>query len=507
MPQPSRRAFLALCLLPLAASAGLPEGEKTPSFAERDTGGTWIARRVAALGDPRDGRSGLHLVPSGPEALALRLVLIEKAERTIDAQYYILADDTSGDLILGHLMKAADRGVRVRLLVDDMYTKGRDPGALALAAHPKVEIRLFNPWSRDLGRALGGLLDFARVDRRMHNKAMTFDDAMTIVGGRNLADEYFAARESSDYDDLDVLAAGPAAREASAVFDQYWNSRFAVPIEALAKGGGMTPEEARARLAARYDAARASPYGAALGHEVRAKIGRATLALAWAPAHVLADPPEKAAGPGAGDLVTKLDPVIRGARRDLLVAAGYFVPGPRGTALLTGLAGEGTRVTVLTNSLQSNDVAPVYAHYAREREALLRGGVELWELRADHPRADRRGLALGQSRSGLHAKTFVVDEKRLFVGSFNWDPRSVAINSEMGILIDSPALAARVARGSRAALPEVAYRLRLGPTGAIEWLERGADGTWIAHPDEPGATGWPALRARLYEALPIEGEL
>lgn len=434
----------------------------------------------------------------------MRLLLTEEAERSVDVQYYILTPDTSGHLIAGELLKAADRGVHVRLLLDDMYTAGYDPMTAALAGHPNIEIRLFNPFRRDIGRMLGGLLEFERINRRMHNKSMTFDNQVTIVGGRNLADEYFAAREDSNYDDLDVLAAGPAAREASESFDAYWNSPIAVPAEAaIVEGPDLSLDEARTRLMALYEEARHTGYGAALGHDIRRMFSGGRLDLDWVPARIVADPPEKAAGASDDILAEQMEPVVTSAREELVVASAYFVPGPRGTAMLTALAKRGVRVVILTNSLESNDVEPVHGHYARYRRALLEGGVELWELRPDRSRADRSLLDLGQSLSGLHAKAFVVDRRRLFVGSFNWDPRSVAINTEMGVLIDSASMAGTVARRFEANLPGVAYRLRLDDDGEIEWLARREDGSWIAYRDEPSDSPWRTLRSKVYGVLPI----
>ena len=439
----------------------------------------------------------------------MRLHLTEKAELSIDVQYYILTNDTSGQLIVGELLKAADRGVHVRILLDDMYAAPYDPASAALAGHPHIDIRLFNPFRRDVGRMLGGLLDYQRVNRRMHNKSMTFDDQVTIVGGRNLADEYFAAREDSNYDDLDVLAVGPVPREVSGSFDDYWNSPYAVPAEAaiIAGGDGLSLEDARTRLMGLYEDARHTAYGAALTHDIRRIFSRGRLGLSWVPARVVADPPEKAAGFTDDILAERMRPIVAGAQRELVIATAYFVPGTRGVALLSDLSRRGVHVVVLTNSLESNDVEPVHGHYARYRKALLEAGVELWELRPDRPRADRSLLALGQSLSGLHAKAFVVDRRQLFVGSFNWDPRSVDINTEMGVLIDSQALAGQVAGRFQADLSRVAYRLRLDEAGDIEWLARRDDGSWIAYRSEPSDSTWHTFRTRVYGVLPIGGLL
>jgi cardiolipin synthase C len=516
MPVPRVMRFTSLAALflagLLAACGGAPtDVEKPVSVAPTQTDSTFLARRVEAFGDPGGGRSGIHLVSDGPEALALRLVLSDRAEQSIDAQYYLLHDDATGHLFAGQLLKAADRGVRVRVLLDDMDTRGYDPMTAALTTHPNVEVRLFNPFWRHRSKALGGLLEFQRVNRRMHNKSMTFDNQVTIVGGRNIGDEYFAAREDSNYDDLDLLATGPVVREVSAVFDEYWNSPYAIPAAAVIGQGGSTLslDEARSRLGQLYEAARGTEYGAALTHGIRKAIDSGDFSLEFAPARVMADPAEKAAG--APDdlpiLTSQLAPVVASTRTELVAASAYFVPGKRGVEFLSALTGRGVRVQVITNSLDSTDVEPVHGHYARYRKDLLRAGVELWELRPDKPRTDRDLLGLGRSRSGLHSKAFAIDRRYLFVGSFNWDPRSANINTEMGILVDSPKIASATVARLENRLPEAAYLLRLNGNGSIEWLARRDDGQWVAYAREPSSSAWRRFRTGVYGILPIEDQL
>jgi putative cardiolipin synthase len=493
----------------VAACGGVPQAiDRTVSFAPSDTEATFLAARADALGNPEDGRSGVHLIPDGPEALALRLILTERAERSIDAQYYILHNDTVGHLFAGQLLKAADRGVRVRLLLDDMYTAEYDPMTRALTGHPNIEVRLFNPFRRDISRLLGGLLEFGRINRRMHNKSMTFDNQVTIVGGRNIGDEYFAAQEETNYDDLDLLAAGPVVREVSAVFDDYWNSPYAVPAEAVIgeRAEDLSLDEARVRLMQSYEAARGTEYGAALSHGIRQTVRSGNFELDWVPAEVFADPPDKAAGAPVRILAEDALPVLMSARSEVIVASAYFVPGPRGVALLSSLAQRGVRVVVLTNSLDSNDVEPVHGHYARYRKALLEAGLELWELKPDKNRPDRSLLDLGQSRSALHSKAFVLDRRAFFIGSFNWDPRSVNINTEMGILIDAPEIARDVVQRLEANLPDTAYRLELDSDADIRWLTR-EEGRWVAYKQEPSDSPWRKLRTDIYGVLPIGSQL
>ncbi|WP_172331017.1 phospholipase D family protein [Mangrovicoccus sp. HB161399] len=503
-------AALAAAML-LAACASWPEDyPRTETHALPYVSTTFLARQAQKLGDPGDGRSGIRLVSDGPESLALRLILADRAERSIDAQYYLLHDDASGHLFAWHLLQAADRGVRVRLLLDDMDTASYDAMMAALGNHPNFEIRLWNPFSRGPAKAIASALEFDRINRRMHNKSMTVDNAATLVGGRNIGDEYFAARSQSNYNDLDLLGAGPVAREVSEVFDSYWNSEHAIPAAAVAakKADAMTLDEARTKLAQLAGAAGGTDYGSALKHAVRESLLEGRLDLDWVPVEVISDPVEKTAGEARQEdiVAARILPYIRGARDSLYVASAYFVPRDMGTALLTGLAERGVAVTVLTNSMDSTDVLPVYSHYARDRKPLLEAGVTLWELRSDGSRPDRARLGLGQSLSSLHTKAFAVDRHWLFVGSFNWDPRSVAINTEMGVLIESPKLASAAVAQFQAGIRENAYQLRLGTDGDIEWLEH-KDGKVLVHRDEPAESGWRSFKSRIYGVLPIGGQL
>ena len=499
-------------LLALAACAPWPESyTKTVTRAQTDTGGTFLSQRVSALGDPGDGRSGIYLVSEGPEALALRLVLSERAQKTIDAQYYLLHDDASGHLFAWKLLEAADRGVRVRLLLDDMDVAGYDAMSAALDAHPNIEIRLFNPFRRGFGRNVASLFEFDRVNRRMHNKSMTFDNVVTLVGGRNIGDEYFAAREDSNYNDLDVLGAGPIARDVSATFDEYWNSPYAVPVRVVVgeRGADLSLDEARSRLLALAEEARKTPYGDALSHGIRNGMTRGRIDLDWVPATLVADPVEKAAGEaGAEEIVSgAMLPYIMSAQRDLFVSSAYFVPRDRGVALLSGLSQRGVEVSILTNSLDSTDVVPVYGHYALSRDEMLQAGVHLWELRPDAERRDREAIGLGLSQSSLHTKAFAVDQRYLFVGSFNWDPRSVWINNEMGVLIESEKVARAAVASFESNIRRNAYELRLDDEGGIDWIARRDDGALLVYPDEPADSGWRVFMSRVYGVLPIGGQL
>ena len=484
--------------------------EQTPSYSPDQPTSTRLAQVVPKLGDPRDGRSGVRVIGNGEEALAARLALSAAAEQTIDAQYYLLHNDLTGQIFARSLLEAADRGVRVRLLLDDMDTKSYDAVTAALDSHENIEIRLFNPFWRGQNLVAAGLTDFRRINRRMHNKSMTADNAMSIVGGRNIGDEYFLAKRDMNYSDLDVLVAGPVVDEVSTNFDEYWNSRFAVPARAVVgEPEGFSLNEARDRLNEIIGDARETDYAAVVRAAAEQNFTPSTMKLEWVPARMYSDPPSKAAGEDNGEevLASQLAAYFAGATSEIEIVSAYFVPRKRGAEWLAELEAKGVEVTVVTNSLASNDVKPVYAHYAKYRRDLLENGVELYELRPDADRELQRGVNWGQSQSGLHAKAFTIDDRYLFVGSFNWDPRSVNINTEMGILIDSPAFTRTTSEALGEVLRRETYAVRLGEDDRISWTETEEDGTQRIYYYEPTGSSWDKFMAGFYALLPIGSQL
>ncbi len=501
--------WLSLVLL-VGCSTGSRSFEQTPSYALDQPTGTPLARAVEKLGDPSDGRSGVRLIGNGEEALAARLALAASAEQTIDAQYYLLHNDLTGRIFAWSLLEAADRGVRVRLLLDDMDTKSYDAATAALDSHENIEIRLFNPFWRDQSIVAAGLTDFKRINRRMHNKSMTADNAMSIVGGRNVGDEYFLAKREMNYSDLDVLLAGPVVDEVSANFDEYWNSKFAVPARVVVgEPKDFTLEQARNRLEEIISNARETEYAAVVRKAFTLNLARSNLALEWVSAKMYSDPPSKAAGEDNDEeiLASQLTGYFAGATSKVEIISAYFVPQRHGTAWLQELEERGVEVSVVTNSLASNDVQPVYAHYAKERRALLQGGVDLYELRPDANRDKRRGIYWGRSQSGLHAKAFMIDDRYLFVGSFNWDPRSVNINTEMGILIDSSEFTANASKALREVLKAETFSVKLEEDDRISWTEIEPDGTRRIYYYEPTGSFWDHFMAGVYAILPIGSQL
>jgi putative cardiolipin synthase len=507
------RLVLALILVGSALfSAGCaslaPPQERTATHAVEGTHDTRLARALAGYAETRSGNTGIHPLPQARDAFAARALLAAAADRSIDVQYYIWHDDEVGNLLFEALWHAAERGVRVRMLLDDMNTKGLDPTLAALDGHPNIEVRLYNPLvQRDL-RALNFVGDFARVNRRMHNKSFTVDNQVTIVGGRNVGNEYFAAGSGVLFADLDVIAVGAAVPAVSKEFDLYWNSPSAYPAAQFVGAGDA------ARLQAKFAANRARPDAVAYLEAVRATpivrdLLDRRLTFEWTGARVVNDDPAKTLDTTSRTDILLFPELVRSIghpRRTLDLVTPYFVPGEEGAAALVHLAQGGTVVRILTNSLSASDVSAVHAGYAKRRETLLRGGVKLYELKPtaarDAPDADMSAGSSGSS--GLHAKTFAVDRERVFVGSFNFDQRSARLNTEMGLVIESGALAQRLADAFDRQLPLVAYEVRIRPDGGgLQWIEHTAAGE-RRHDTEPGTGWWDRFKVQVLSVLPIE---
>jgi putative cardiolipin synthase len=479
---------------------------RTPSCALTDTAGTRLGRGASPPVAAHPGLSGIYAMPDATDAFAARYLLASAAERTLDVQYYIWRDDLSGTLLMKALVDAADRSVRVRLLLDDNNTSPLDDALAALDAHPRIEVRLFNPFAMRTPRFAGYLTEFPRLNRRMHNKSFTADNQVTIIGGRNVGDEYFGATDGVLFADLDVLAIGPVVREVSNDFDRYWSSDSAFPASLLlapAKPDAIAAIYARAarvqrdRRAAQYmDAVKRSTF---VG-----QIERSALPLEWAATRMISDPPEKVLGHSTDRelLPAKLRNLFGQPARELDLVSPYFVPGTHGVEAFASLTRRGVRVRVLTNALEATDVPIVHAGYAKRRRALLQNDVNLWELRSVGDTRPPSAPGFGSSGASLHAKTFAVDRARIFVGSFNFDPRSAELNTEIGFVIESPALARRLSEAFDGNVPVNAYELRLARDG-IQWVERRGK-TSAVHDAEPRTPRWKRIAVALLSALPIE---
>jgi putative cardiolipin synthase len=461
---------------------------------------------------PPPSTSGIHSLPDGAEAFAARMALAAEAEQTIDAQYYMWHSDLAGTLLFAQLARAADRGVKVRLLLDDNNTKGQDATLAALDFHPNIEVRLFNPFRRRSFRGLDYLFEWGRTNRRMHNKSFTVDTKATILGGRNVGDEYFGAGREISFEDLDVLAVGPLVADVTAVFEQYWDSESAVPVRRLLRRVTRTEVAdivAKAELLEASEPARryiAAVRETRLAHDLKA----GKLEFEFAVSRLISDPPSKVLGHRRGPVAPVLDrlqSVLGSADTEIDLISPYFVPTRRGVAALMNLASRKVKIRVLTNSLAATDVAAVHAGYARYRRPLLDGGVTLFEMTptAVGLGTGKRGMRMGSSGASLHAKAFAVDRCRAYVGSFNFDPRSARLNTEMGVVIESPVIASRLAARLDEQLPRAAYRLELDGRG-LEWIAL-EDGGERRYRREPGASLGRRLMVWLLSWLPIEGYL
>ena len=449
------------------------------------------------------GLSGFSLLSHGREAFIVRLALADLAERSLDMQYYIWDGDTTR-IVLDRVMKAADRGVNVRLLVDDPYYKASDPIKAALDAHPNVEIRLFNPATNRRWSRLDFLVDFRRVNRRMHNKLMIADNVAAIVGGRNIGDIYYGVNTVANYRDLDVLTGGLVVHDLSGVFDRYWNSASAVPIATIVERayGAADLDAILTRL---RDAIATADYPYPIDQDLNELAARGAELrdnLVWARGRIIADDPEAIAHSKESDEVVAF---IRGRvaqlKKELLVESPYFVLPAAAQATVKALHERNVQVRALTNSLASNDMLVAHSGYAKTRRRLLENGMELYELRPDTD-AFRPGWSLlsRQSRAALHTKAMVFDREAVFIGSFNLDPRSAVINTEAGLYIESLELAEKLTTYMATGVePANCYRALLDPDGSI--------GRTVRYRNEPETGFRRRFVADLLKLLPIDSQL
>jgi cardiolipin synthase C len=509
-----QRCGILSLMLSLGACGGLPKGgERAPSTAAKGNGGTALAAAVRLRVAAHPGQSGLHALPDGRDALVARLALADAAQRSLDVQYFIWNKDLAGKVLLEHLFRAADRGVRVRLLLDDLGTMPSDATLLAIDSHPNIEVRMFNPVALRSPRLLGMIADLVRINKRMHNKSFTADGQVAIVGGRNIGDEYFGANEAMNFADLDVVVIGPVVREVSDEFDLYWNHQASIPIAALSRQNTTSEEFAakRARLTAFNTTAEYSAYAESVrDSEFARQLKNHAVSYSWGRATIVSDHPDKvltSAAKTETHLAPKLRQVVDATKRELFLVSPYFVPGKKGVELLAGVRQRGARVVLITNSLASTDGVPVHSKYQLYRKPLLRAGVELYEIKptAGALQERRPGSFRGPSGSGsagLHAKTFAFDRRIGFIGSYNLDPRSSKLNTEMGVLFDCPPLAKRLPETTERDLDRNAYRVELAGHRLV-WVTREGD-KQVRYNSEPEAGLWKRIKAQVLSWLPIE---
>ncbi|MES2470261.1 MAG: phospholipase D family protein [Verrucomicrobiota bacterium] len=480
-----------------------------------DTGGTTLAAAVRQRVAAHPGQSGLHALADARDAMAARIVLADAAERSLDVQYFVWTRDMVGRALLERLFRAADRGVRVRMLLDDVGTVPSDEVLLAIDSHPNIEVRMFNPLPLRSVRRLGMAVSFARVNKRMHNKSFTVDGQVAIVGGRNIGDTYFGASSGANSADLDLAVIGPVVAEVTAEFELYWNHRTAVPIAKVSQKT-TTPAEFAARreaLLAHHAAATQSAYAEMVrDSEFAGQLRDGALTWYWSQATIVCDHPDKvitSSSERETHLAPKLRELVENAAREMFLVSPYFVPGKDGVALLAGARRRGLRVVVITNSLSSTNVLSVHSGYQRYRRALLKAGVELYEIKANARRGRQRtgGGWFGSKCSrgtgaSLHAKVFAFDRRIGFVGSYNLDPRSSRLNTEMGVIVDCPELVQRLPEQTELDLDHTAYRVEIDGCRLV-WVAHEGD-TEVRHTTEPGTTAWTRLKVRMISWLPIE---
>jgi len=512
--------LLVSFLLLATGCASLPENtNRQASYALTNTDDSSFGKRAAErIQVDGNGQEGFLLLGSGLDAFVARALLAHHAERSIDLQYYLYHRDLVGRLLMNKLIEAADRGVRVRLLIDDMDLEGRDDALIALDAHPNIELRIFNPFSRKTGRTSQFVTGLGSVTRRMHNKSFTIDNQVTIVGGRNIGNEYFDADPTLEFSDLDVMAIGNVVKEVSKSFDLYWNSELAYPITTLVSDP-PTEEEIKLlyeKLQVYIAENKDSPYLTALRESDLANMVRQKkVVYQWGDAAVVYDLPEKISSDRDATelhLMTQLAPYFKAVEKELIIFSPYFVPGKEGVEFFKSLIDRGVRVRILTNSLASNDVSVVHAGYAKYRKGLLRAGVELYEMNKKLTRSQRKEKKGegGSSKASLHAKSFVLDREKVFIGSLNLDPRSFLENSEIGVVITSAETAATMAEEFEDVIDKGAFRLELVTdedyNEYILWHGYD-DGEKVTFDHDPYTSIWRRMGVGFMRIMPIESQL
>lgn len=485
----SRRALPLLLLVILTLnSCATFNAPREPSQA-LPAADSAFGRSIKAQAAPYKGQSGFRLLSDSGEAFTARAELIRNAQSSLDLQYYIVHDGISTRMLVEELLKAADRGVRVRILLDDLTSAGQDQVIATLAAHPQIQIRLFNPLhlgrSTGITRTVGRLFNLSQQHRRMHNKLWLADNSAAIVGGRNLGDEYFDAEPDLNFTDIDLLGIGPVAEQLGHSFDQYWNSALSKPIDEFMSSKSTAKDLAttRAQLEQSLEETRQQNhalYQQLMTYRTEPRMDAWRKELIWASSQALWDAPSKVLADGEPDpqllLTTQLAPELEAVSKELIMISAYFVPGEPGLLYLTGRADAGVAVSFLTNSLEATDVPAVHGGYAPYRKALLEHGVQLFELRRQ-PGEDNgsgphffTGASYQGSDSSLHSKAIIFDRKKSFIGSFNFDPRSVLWNTEVGVIVDSPELAEHVRDlALQGMAPALSYQAKL-ENGRVVWV-------------------------------------
>ncbi|ANF82430.1 phospholipase [Acinetobacter sp. NCu2D-2] len=522
----SRKAQILLAFslsLGLSACSTLPKQVELKQHMafERDTSQTSLAKIIEPLRNKNIGLTGYHVLYDPLEALAARIQLIHKAEKTLDLQYYIWDNDKIGAMALNAIIQAADRGVHVRLLIDDNNAKKMEGIYLALDQHQNIDVRLYNPYRFRQYRPMDMVLDLKRINRRMHNKSFIVDNQIALIGGRNMSNQYYNVSDTYQFSDVDVLLVGAASDEIIHSFDEYWNDEYAYSVKTIVNPRHYT---------LRYDslkqqlddynheatvqnyldlANRSQRFNQWLDHSID---------LDWVEAEVVKDHPSKIKSKAKKEehLNFQLLQHLEKPEHSIDIVSAYFVPEKKGADRLINVANDKVEVRVLTNSYKANDVPLVHAFYAKYRQRLLENNVQLYEfLSAPEAQnlnentqeiAEKSKVSLkGLSRSSLHAKLMALDEKQVFIGSFNFDPRSAYLNTEIGVLLNSPKLARTVHETMDKNLSKFAYKLVLDTENQINWKIKKTSGEVKTYTSEPSMKWYEKAAMKFVSWLPIEG--
>jgi putative cardiolipin synthase len=513
----NNKRFTALVLATMlsAGCASLPDDlQQEYSQGWQQPEQTLLGGIIAETAPDDPSLSGVELLSEPDTAFITRFAIASLAERTLDLQYYLWKGDLAGRLLLWRALEAADRGVRVRFLIDDIYHSGRDDVYAMLDSYPNFEVRIFNPMAnRGTGRYLDYAVNRKHLNHRMHNKIFLADNAVAVLGGRNIGNDYFGIDTNANFFDLDVLATGYAAKEAGDAFDEYWNSKYAVPIRVLDAREFTADElnEARGRLEASLEQVGELPYEVHVhSGETRQKLTEWRDGLSWVEAHVVVDPLERFEGQGKSAIVEFSEERIASIENEFIAESAYLIPSQQGLDNMRAMAERGVRVRLLTNSLMSNNHISAHSGYMKYRKPILETGAELYELRADAALREHFKANNGNHEvpAGIHTKSFIIDDEQALIGSFNFDPRSRELNSEIGLVINDAEFARQVIDVMEQDFhPDNSYRLFLNEDGKLRWEEKNRDGTVTIHKHDPGASWWKRATARFMSWLPIEDDL
>lgn len=515
---------LSISLLTLSACSTLPERQAVvATYANQyQTSDSYLAHLFQPLKQSHPNQTGYHVLFEPTKALATRLQLIERAQDTLDIQYYIWDNDKVGALALEAILRAADRGVKVRLLVDDNNSKGLEPAFRTLTQHPNIQVRVFNPYRFRNLRPLDMVLDLDRITRRMHNKTFIVDQQVALIGGRNMSNQYFNAGESYQFSDMDVLLVGQATDDIMASFDEYWNHDYAYPIADLNRNRAdrLSMQSLRKQLEKNWFDNTVEDYLGILTSSISFdEWFNENLPLEWVNAQVIKDSADKIKKDASKEqhLNFQMSTLLDRPKSHVDLVSAYFVPDEQSRQIIKDFAEQGVQIRVLTNSYKANDVPFVHAFYSKYREPLLAEGVQLYEFLPTLPytisRSERKKLFANQkqakdgfNRSSLHAKFMALDNSQVFVGSFNFDPRSAYLNTEIGVILDSPTLAKEIHNNLDQNIMSYAYKVQLDEHGQLEWKKKTENKT-LTYKQEPQMSWWERWGLKLISFLPIEGQM